>query len=263
MNLRKHYEKKSGYRALFSARDGISKYIDFGILSLEPGETFDDQQAKKESGLVILSGKISLKIGNKKFGQIGNRTSVFAGRAYGAYIPLNAQYSVQAEETAEIAVFKVPCEKVMEPYIVSPEENVRHVVGHDNWTRDVYDIIGLDQKAQRMVVGETVNLPGNWSSYPPHRHENHNPPEESKQEEVYFFKVDPGQGFGFQRIYTEDREIDETYAIVNNDCVFIPRGYHPVGSAGGYHLYYLWILCGEDRVLIPRDDPDHSWIKKR
>ena len=263
MNLRKKFEKTSQYVEMFSAGDGISQYIDFGVISLDEGSSFSDQKPEKESGLIVLSGKISLEIGSKKFGQLGKRGSVFEGRAYGAYIPMSEEFTVTTEEgPAEIALFRAPCDELIEPYIVTPEENVRHVVGQDNWTRDVYDVIGLDQKAQRLVVGETINPPGNWSSYPPHRHEVHNPPEESCQEEVYLFKIDPDQGFGFQRIYTEDREIDETYTLQNNDCIFIPRGYHPVAGAGGYHLYYLWVLCGEDRVLIPRDDPSHSWIKK-
>jgi len=87
-----------------------------------------------------------------------------------------------------------------------------------------------------------------------------NPPEESKLEEVYFFKFSKPSGFGFQRIYTDDRNIDEAFSIEENDTVIIPKGYHPVAAAPGYSLYYLWILAGEGRKLIPNDDPDHKWI---
>ena len=80
-------------------------------------------------------------------------------------------------------------------------------------------------------------------------------------EEVYFFRVKPSQGFGLQRVYTDSRSLDEAYTVENDDTVVLPEGYHPVVAGPGYRLYYLWILAGRQRILRPRDDPDHQWLK--
>jgi 5-deoxy-glucuronate isomerase len=134
-------------------------------------------------------------------------------------------------------------------------------VGRHNWKRTCHDIIPGGFPAKYLVVGETFNPPGNWSSVPPHCHEKDNLPVESLQEEVYYFKMSPSQGFGLQRMYTDDRSIDECYAIQDNDTVALPRGYHPIAAAPGYRLYYLWVLAGPKRAMVPRDDPAHAWLK--
>ena len=111
----------------------------------------------------------------------------------------------------------------------------------------VYNIVDDRCDAEYLLVGETLNPPGNWSSSPPHKHEYNNLPEESDHEEIYFFKVDPEQGFGIQRLYTDDRELDEACVVENNDAVIISKGYHPVVAAPGYSLYYLWVLAGKGK----------------
>jgi 5-deoxy-glucuronate isomerase len=117
-------------------------------------------------------------------------------------------------------------------------------------------------QAQRLVVGETFNPPGNWSSYPPHKHEVDAYPEEVRMEEIYYYRLNPPQGFGLQRIYTDDRSLDLACAVEDGDTVLLPRGYHPVVAAPGYQLYYLWMLAGHtDRRMKPRDDAEHTWVK--
>ena len=132
--------------------------------------------------------------------------------------------------------------------------------GKDNFKRDVYDIVDERIKAEHIVVGETINEKGNWSSYPPHKHDRDNLPLESKQEELYFFKLEPPDGFGVIRLY--NKKSDKIFTIKNNDVIAIPRGYHPVGVIPGYRIYYLWILAGKKRILKPSDDPKYSWVKE-
>ena len=109
------------------------------------------------------------------------------------------------------------------------------------------------------MVGETINPPGNWSSYPPHKHDRHAPPDEVALEELYYYRFKPETGFGVQLIY-DDR--DETARIVRDgDVVAIPSGYHPVVAAPGYSLYYLWVMAGEGRMLAPYFDPTHAWVQ--
>jgi len=146
--------------------------------------------------------------------------------------------------------------------VIGPDQvKVRHV-GRGNWRRTIYDIVDAAFPAQSMILGETFNPPGFWSSAPPHKHEVDDLPHESAHEEVYLFRLDPPRGFGMQRVYTDDRSLDVAYAVEDGDAVAIPRGYHPVVAGPGYRLYYLWVLAGHQRVLAPRDDPVHAWLKE-
>ena len=126
----------------------------------------------------------------------------------------------------------------------------------------MYDIIYEENVAAgRLVLGETINPPGNWSSAPPHKHDADDPPNEAELEEIYFFKVEPRQGFGIQRLYNK-RDFDVAYTLKDGDAVAIPEGYHPVVAGPGYRLYYLWFLAGRGRRLHPRTDPDHAWVEE-
>jgi 5-deoxy-glucuronate isomerase len=109
-------------------------------------------------------------------------------------------------------------------------------------------------------VVEVVTPGGNWSSYPPHKHDRDDPPEESLLEETYYHRLRPAQGFAFQRVYSDDGSLDETMAVADGDVVLVPRGYHPVGAAHGYDLYYLNVMAGPRRVWRFRNDPAHAWI---
>jgi 5-deoxy-glucuronate isomerase len=110
-------------------------------------------------------------------------------------------------------------------------------------------------------VVEVITPGGNWSSYPPHKHDTDTPAEETALEETYYHRLDPAQGFAFQRVYTDDRSLDETICVEDGDVVMVPRGYHPVGAPHGYRLYYLNVMAGPRRRWIFRDDPAHAWIK--
>jgi len=262
MSLKRHYELKEGYTQLFSPGDGLSKNIDLGIIYLNREESYESNSNSKEIVLIILGGKCSVRVGDKQFNSIGRRRDVFEGRAFGVYIPPEHPFEIKKEENCEIAFCGTFSErKDIEAYMVTPEQNNSRIVGKDNWQREVCDIIGPSFDSQYLLIGETINPPGNWSSYPPHKHDVENPPVESLHEEVYFFKINPPQGFAFQRIYTDDESIDEVYTVKNNDAVFLPRGYHPVAAAGGYSVYYLWVLVGKTKTAIPHDDPQHAWVK--
>jgi len=250
-----------GYTEVVSPDNSDLKLIEFGVLTLAAGEEFALTRQRKELVGVILSGKCSVTGKSFSWKSIGGRRSVFDGRATGFYLPIQTAARVKAETDCSIAIARAPASKRKKPVLVTPDEVVVRDVGAHNWKRSVQDVVGLNVDAERLVVGETFNPPGNWSSYPPHRHDIDRLPVESEQEEVYYFKISPPQGFGVQRIYTEDGKLDEIYALRDNDVVAIPRGFHPVGAAPGYRLYYLWILAGEKRILQPFDDPAHGWVK--
>ena len=145
-----------------------------------------------------------------------------------------------------------------QPRVIAPGDQRIAEVGRGNWARSVRTILGPEHAAGRLLLGETVNPPGNWSSYPPHKHDEQAPPDEVRLEEVYLFKVDPPQGFGVQIRYHAEGE--QLFTVRNNDATAIRAGYHPVVAAPGYTLYYLWAMAGEGREMIPRLDPQHAWV---
>lgn len=261
MSLLYKYKLSEGYTEILKRGERGLKLITFGVLNLSDDKIFAENSGGEEIALIVLSGKCTVKSGGNVYHTIGNRTSVFSGKAYGVYIPCQTDYEIIGNGQVEIAVCKAPSHLESNPVLITPDDVQIRTVGQHNWKRYVHDIVDMRINARSLVVGETFNPPGNWSSYPPHRHDFDNPPEESEQEEVYFFKVEPPQGFAIQRIYTDDLSLNEVYTIKNNDAVAIPRGYHPVAAAPGYQVYYLWILAGEKRILRPKDDPAHTWIK--
>ena len=102
---------------------------------------------------------------------------------------------------------------------------------------------------------------GNWSSYPPHKHDTENPPVEARLEELYFYQfAKPAQGFAFARVYTADRSLDEAITPMDGDVVLVPEGYHPVGVPAGYDCYYLNVMAGPNRAWYFTLDPDHAWL---
>ncbi len=253
----------SGDNLIYAAGSGELELLGFSLLRLASGESYSTQTGGTEMGIVILSGVGSLVIDGQEYADLGGRTSVFAGQATGAFVPPSSSVEVRATSELEMALCTAPSKSGGPPQIITPDQVQVKEVGNWNWRRQVHDIIGTNvPQAQRLVIGETFNPPGNWSSYPPHKHEEDNYPFEVNMEEIYHYRTNPPAGFGIQRIYTADRSVDKTYTVENEDTVLIPHGYHPVAAAPGYQLYYLWMLAGfTDRRMTPRDDPQHAWVK--
>lgn len=255
---------KKGYNDIVRAGHPGLEYAELAILNLEVGESYEEKLDGKELVGVILGGKCSVAAeggSSAKWSDIGERNGVFGGKATGFYLPVGTKMQIESSTGASIALCRAPSQLECEPILVTPQ-NVRvSTVGRHNWRREVHNIIHFGHKCQHLVVGETYNPPGNWSSFPPHCHEKDNPPIEADMEEVYHFRVSPSNGFGFQRIYNDDRSVDAVYTLHDGDTVVIPDGYHPVAAAPGHRLYYLWILAGKRRELFPRDDPNYAWVK--
>lgn len=262
MSLRYRVSPGPGFTPIVERNQAGLEFLRFGLLRLEAGERWTGATADdEEAALVILSGRCNLESGGQRWENLGDRESVFSGRATGVYLPPGCNFEVQAAQQLEAGLcFSTGASGKGEIAVVKPEQVRTRAVGDDTWRREVQDIVGQQVAAQRLLVGETYNEPGKWSSYPPHKHDEESA-EEVMQEEIYHFRLNPDQGFGMQRIYTADGSIDEAYTILNGDTIVIPRGYHPVVAAPGYSLYYLWMIAGRQRIMRPRDDPAHSWVK--
>jgi len=147
--------------------------------------------------------------------------------------------------------------------LIGEDEMSREVRGTGTNTRYVRNILPQSRPADSLLVVEVITPGGHWSSYPPHKHDTATAEQETALEETYYHRLHPAQGFAFQRVYTDDRSLDETVCVEDGDVVMVPRGYHPVGAPHGYELYYLNVMAGPTRQWIFRNDPAHAWIVRK
>jgi 5-deoxy-glucuronate isomerase len=224
-----------------------------------------------EALVVVLHGVLDVEVDGGSLGRAGGRTSVFDGGGDAVYLPPGASLLLSTADGpdaagAAIAVASAPLadEPAAPARVIRPADHRVANVGDGNWARQVRTILGPEHAAGRLLVGETINPAGNWSSYPPHKHDEHNPPHEVALEEVYLFKVDPPGGFGVQILYErEGGPVNERATVVHDgDVAIIKSGYHPVVGAPGYSLYYLWVMAGQGRQMAPSLDPQHAWVQQ-
>lgn len=261
MNLLKQYTPKDGYVPLVKpGRDGM-EYIEGGILRLPAGATYRSASDACEVAIVLLGGLANISVGDAAFLSIGGRAHVFAGRATTVHVPPGHKFKVEAVGAVEAVLAKCPSDLAGEPRLIGPEKVKVSTHGKDACERQIHGIIDANFPSKRLVVGETFSASGKWSGYPPHKHDTMNPPQETRMEEVSFFKMSPPQGFGVQRVYSPEKDFDEIFIIRDNSIVKLPFGFHPVAVAPGYQLYSLRILAGEPRSYIQYEDPDHGWVK--
>lgn len=215
---------------------------------------------------VILGGRATFDVGGKRFEKAGGRPNVFNGKPHSVYIPAGVKVSIRAESAVEIALPSAPSDETgLEPYLITPGQVASGAWGAANFKRYYNQILTTasqpDLPARRLIVGETFTPSGNWSTYPPHRHQIDALPREAFHEEMYYFKVNPGDGFGICRWYNDEGE-EENFTVRDNSIHMMPRGYHTVVSAPGYTTYYLWFLGGEQRIQATVDDPALGWVNK-
>jgi len=237
--------------------------LDFGLLMLPAGEQYASQTGKREVLAVILGGKATFEAAGKRFEKVGGRPNVFAGKPHSVYLPAGVEYQVTTEGPVQIAMTSAPSDLETEPYVIPPERVANGVWGAANFKRYFHQILTQnaqpDLPARRLIVGETFTPSGNWSTYPPHKHEVDDLPREAYHEEMYFFKVTPVDGFGICHYYNDQGE-EENFTVRDNTIMMAPIGYHTVVSAPGYMTYYLWLLAGEHRVQATVDDPTLGWV---
>ncbi|MFQ5795022.1 MAG: 5-deoxy-glucuronate isomerase [Candidatus Bipolaricaulia bacterium] len=260
MSLRIRKRFSIGYTPIVDRPTQGIELLRFGVVRLEAGGRWNQEaEPNRETALIVLSGNCDI-ISNEDRWRDLNREDVFSRPATGLYLPPGRPYEIVTNDPVEIAVITAPAETGGPATLVRPEDVQVSHRGRESWERDVHFIMTDNVDAERLLVAETFNQPGKWSSFPPHKHDEHRPPQEVKLEEFYFYKVKPEHGFGFQGVYTQDGDLDEAYMVENNDTILFPRGYHPTVAAPGYTLYYLWSLVGPERVMQIYEDPDHTWV---
>jgi 5-deoxy-glucuronate isomerase len=237
------------------------KHVGFEVYHLQSGQSLSQQSGEQEVCLVLMSGKADVTTRNQSWSNLGERMSVFEDKAaYAVYVSNSDEYTVTATTALELAICRAPGFGNHAARLLRPETMSRETRGTGPNTRHVCNILPETAAADSLLVVEVITPNGNWSSYPPHKHDADNLPEESFLEETYYHRLNPPQGFAFQRVYTDDGSLDETMSVHDGDVVMVPRGYHPVGAPHGYDLYYLNVMAGPKRVWHFKNAPEHEWI---
>lgn len=237
------------------------KYVGFELYSLKPGETLQNDTNEQEVCLVLLSGKAEVSTSKKSFGVLGQRMSVFERiPPYSVYVPNHDRYTVQAETALELAVCAAPGKGTYPARVIAPEDVGVETRGSGSIERHIHNILPEQKDADSLLVVEVFTPGGHWSSYPPHKHDQENLPHESYLEETYYHEVNPEQGFIMQRVYNDDRSLNETMVVPHRHVVLVPEGYHPVSAPPGYDSYYLNVMAGPERTWKFHNDPEHEWL---
>ena len=236
------------------------RYVGFETRKLKQGAKSELDAGDREVCIVVLSGKARVTAGGFDSGVIGERRSVFDGLPWSVYLPPHAKATIEAATDCELALCSAPAEGRLGARVISPDEVGTLTRGSGSNARHIRNVLPEDAEAESLLVVEVITPGGNWSSYPPHKHDRDALPDETYLEETYYHRLKPPQGFAFQRVYTDDRSLDETLTVADGDVVLVPRGYHPVGAPHGYDLYYLNMMAGPKRLWRFHNDPAHEWL---
>jgi 5-deoxy-glucuronate isomerase len=237
-------------------------YLKFAVHKLPAGATFSGKTDIYELGIVALGGRFAVSSSQGSWQDIGGRMHVFDGLPWTLYLPIGTEFTVTAKTDCDLAFCYCRAEEFHPAKVVGPADVKVEIRGGGNATRQINHFIRPDFPAHRLLLCEVYTPSGNWSSYPPHKHDVHNPPSEVDLEEIYYYRVDRPEGYAIQRVYTADRSLDETITVYDGDLVLVPEGYHPMVAAHGYNVYYLNALAGSARSMAAADDPDFAWVRQ-
>jgi 5-deoxy-glucuronate isomerase len=252
--------KCGGDLLAFTRKDVQWQWMGMTIRRMMPGESWTPIWPGEEAAYVILSG-ICIADWGEGPQRIGGRKNVFDGLPYTVYTSPGAAVSFLCETATEIAVCHVPSVARTVSQLVTPDDVKVSLRGGGNASRQIVDILPPAFPADRLMAVEVYTPGGNWSSYPPHKHEVHNPPAEVDLDEIYYFRLNHSEAFAHQRLYSSNGERDTVLTVRDGDAVLVRDGYHPVVAGPGYDTYYLNFLAGSARLLAATEDPRHVWIR--
>jgi 5-deoxy-glucuronate isomerase len=235
-------------------------YVGFDVYQLLRGTRIERATDGQEVCAVILSGRADVAFGRHSWHDVGSRPSVFEGMPDAVYAPPGGTIAITgSSEMCEVALCWAPATQGAEAALM-PAADVRPLKrGSGRTERTIHNILMEDRHAESLLVTEVLTPGGNWSSYPPHKHDTDDLPRETYLEETYYHRTARPEGFAVQLVYTDDRSLDEAIQVRDGDVVMVPRGYHPVAAGPGYDLYYLNVMAGPSRRWLVTTDADHRW----
>jgi len=235
-------------------------YVGFDLWELAAPDFVTGGEDDREVCLVFVTGKGKVEVDGRELGELGKRMSPFDGPPAAVYVPAGATWRVTATTALELAVCSSPGGGSHEARVIDVPAQITRGKGSN--TRFVTNILPETDEAHSLLVVEVITPGGNTSSYPPHKHDTDNLPNESLLEETYYHRLNPPQGFAMQRVYTDDRSLDEALVIEDGDVTLVPRGYHPVAAVHGYDVYYLNVMAGPTRIWKFHNAAEHEWLLK-
>lgn len=241
------------------------RYVGFSLYHLRAGETASEATGNREVILVMVEGKAAINGADQQWGLLGNRESVFERCApHCLYLPNNTQWDATAETDCVIAVCSAPGKGGHEARRIGPEGITLTERGKGSNKRYINNIaMENEDYCDSLLVTEVFTPAGNWSSYPSHRHDEDDFPRITYLEETYYHRLNPSNGFGLQRVYTDDGSLDEAMAVADGDVVLVPRGHHPCAAPHGFDMYYLNVMAGPLRKWRFVPAPEVEWILER
>jgi 5-deoxy-glucuronate isomerase len=231
------------------------QYVNFAVRCVAPKRPWVGNTRGNECCLVLLQGECRVEFAAETV-TLGPRADVFSAYPHALYLPPRTSFQVTALTPTELADGRAPTRTRHQARVIRPDDCGYEVRGGGNATRQIVDIVPPSFPAHRLMVCEVFTPSGNWSSYPPHKHDIDNPPGEVKLEEIYYYRFDQPNGFGLQRLYRD--RVDAALPVRHGDVVLIRRGYHPFVAAYGYNAYYLNVLAGQRRSMAASDDPRYA-----
>jgi len=236
------------------------EWMSFFVRRLARGDVYRTTTDGEEVAFVLLGGTCQADWG-RGTRQIGKRKNVFDGYPYTLYLPTGNSVSFTAETVCEIAECRVPSRAQLQPKLITPDDVVSSLRGGGNASRQIVDLMTPSFPADKLIVVEVYTPGGNWSSYPPHKHDVHNPPTEVDLDEIYYYRMNQPNAFALQHLYSGQNLADRTVKTRDGDAVLVRSGYHPVVAGPGYDIYYLNFLAGSSRVMAVTEDPQHAWLR--
>jgi len=237
-------------------------YVGLRVIRIDAGDFWNYSTGDDEVCLVPLSGKATVEAVDETW-EIGREGGIFAGKPTALYLPVGSTFTVTASQQTELAVTSSRATRAFPAKLILPDDIDIEIRGAGNAARQINHIIKPDFAADNLLVVEVYTPSGNWSSFPPHKHDISRMSAESKLEEIYYYRFQPSEGFGLQRLYSGDGSFDFAWVIRDGDVMLVPEGYHAFASAHGYTAYYLNILAGNEpvRTMQPADDPAFGWVR--
>jgi 5-deoxy-glucuronate isomerase len=251
-------------RRVSIAPDGATwRYLAFEACRLAAGQAERHASEADEVALVVLGGSLAVRIdGGATFERVGGRPDVWSTTpASIVLIPPGVSFALEALTDAHVALARASARGAARaPRLIDPDAVLVEERGEGQTFRRVHHLLPPSADAERLILFEVYTPGGNWSSFPPHKHDTHDPPGECELEEIYYYRVQPPTGFALQRVYTPDRDLDQALATQDGDLVLVPRGYHVVSATPGHDCYYLNAMAGPERRWAFSVDPDYRQL---
>jgi 5-deoxy-glucuronate isomerase len=257
--IRRPRQQSTGSVVSITPSEAGWSYVHFQAYRFTTRTTLSGETGDRETALIVLEGRCDVKVAGERFAGLGDRASVWQKRPpYTLLLPPNVTYQVDAREGLQLAVAAAPADATGPIRVITPADIASEERGQGQTYRLIQHILPSTAPASRLLLVEVYTPGGNWSSFPPHKHDTDDPPRESYLEEIYYYQIQPARGFALQRIYTADGSLDQTVVPGNGDLVLVPRGYHPVAATPGHDCYYLNVMAGPTRAWNFQVDPNYA-----